>query len=138
MRTVSWDRPPTKEMSECVIMVPQELSLNCTTTISCKIPKLLLTFLYLQTSVFHLQNNHTLELQINFDLEGCDYSRIGEGSTSLETPIKFEFRTNQNPFTVTLRPTSVSAVESMGLGSFINSMTISAGSRATTGSYICS
>ena len=27
------DQPPTMEMSECVIMVPQELSLYCTTTL---------------------------------------------------------------------------------------------------------
>ena len=73
------------------------------------------------------------ELQINFDVEGCDYSKIEEGSTSLEPPIRLQFITNQNPFTVTLTPSSVDTVEALGLGVFINTFTIPPGSRATAG-----
>ena len=53
----------------------------------------------------------------------------------LSTPIRLQFRTNQNPFTVTLRPTSVDAAESENLGVFINSATIYSQSRATAGIY---
>ena len=74
------------------------------------------------------------ELQINFDVDGCDYLKIEEGSTSLEPPIRLQFITNQNPFTVTLTPSSVDTVEALGLGGvFINTFTILPGSRATAG-----
>ena len=74
------------------------------------------------------------ELQINFDVDGCDYSKIEEGSTSLEPPITLQFVTNQNPFTVTLTSSSVGTVEALGLGNlFINTLAILPGSRATAG-----
>lgn len=75
------------------------------------------------------------ELEINFDLEGCDYSKIAEGSTTLDTPIKLQFIRNQNPFTVTLTPTSIGSVETVGLGGFINPQAIPTTSRATAGLF---
>ena len=78
--------------------------------------------------------NPSSELQINFDVDGCDYSKIVEGSTSLEPPIRLQFVRNQNPFTVTLTPSSVDTVETLGLGGlFINTVGISQDSRATAG-----
>ena len=56
-----------------------------------------------------------------------------EGSSSLNTPIKLQYRRNQNPFTVTLTPTSIDQAEVMGLGPLLNSMTITSDSRATAG-----
>ena len=69
-------------------------------------------------------------LEINFG--ETDYS-IEEGSGELTCPITLQFRNNQNPFTVMLSPVTVATAEGMGLGFFINSMTITASSRATAG-----
>ena len=66
-------------------------------------------------------------LEINFG--ESDYS-IEEGSGVLSSPITLQFRNNQNPFRVRL---SAVTAEGMGLGFFINSMTIDASSRAITG-----
>ena len=73
-------------------------------------------------------------LQINFG--ESDYS-IEEGSEVLSSPITLQSRINQNPFTVMLSPVTVATAEGMGLGFFINSMTIDASSRATTGTQLC-
>ena len=75
-------------------------------------------------------------LEINFDLEGCDYAVFEEGSSSLNTPIKLQYRRNQNPFTVTVTPSSIDQAEAMGLGHFVNSRTISPSFRAISGRYI--
>ena len=80
--------------------------------------------------LFYLAHCLFVVLWINF-LES-DYS-IVEGSTMLSTPIALQFRTNQNPFNITLSPVTVDTAESMGLGFFINSATIAQGSRATAG-----
>ena len=69
-------------------------------------------------------------LQINFG--EADYS-IVEGSDILSSTIMLQFRNNQNPFTVRLSPVTVGTAESMNLGFFINSGTITADSRATLG-----
>ena len=69
-------------------------------------------------------------LEINFG--ESDYS-IEEGSRMLSYPITLQFRNNQNPFRVRLSPVTVFTAEEMGLGFFINSMTIDALSRAITG-----
>ena len=69
-------------------------------------------------------------LEINFGELG--YS-IEEGSGVLSSPITLQFRNNQNPFRVRLSPVTVFTAEGMGLGFFINSMTIDASSRAITG-----
>ena len=71
-------------------------------------------------------------LEINFG--ESDYS-IQEGSGELTCPITLQFRNNQNPFTVMLSPVTVFIAERMGLGVFINSMTIDILSRATTGIF---
>ena len=73
------------------------------------------------------------ELEINFDLGGCPFSRVEEGSGTLGTPLRLQYRRNQNPFTVTLTPTTIDGVESFGLGSFINSLTIGLTFRASAG-----
>ena len=70
------------------------------------------------------------ELEINFDLGGCAYSKVEEG---LGTPLRLQYRRNQNPFTVTLTPTTIDRVESFGLGSFINSLIIASTFRASAG-----
>ena len=64
-----------------------------------------------------------------------DYS-IEEGSGMLSSPITLRFRNNQNPFTVMLSPVTVATAEEMGLGFFIDSMTIYALFRATTGTQL--
>ena len=64
------------------------------------------------------------ELEINFDLEGCDYSRIDEGSRTLDAPIRLKFRRNQESFAVTFTALSVYSVEGIGLGDFIDSVDI--------------
>ena len=69
-------------------------------------------------------------LHINF--EQSDYS-IEEGLGMLSSQIGLSFRANQNPFTVLLSPVTVATAEEMGLGFFIDSMTIDALFRATTG-----
>ena len=74
-------------------------------------------------------------LEINFG--ESDYS-IEEGSGELTCPITLQFRNNQNPFTVMLSPVTVFIAEGMGLGFFINSMTIDASLRATTGTQLYS
>ena len=71
-------------------------------------------------------------LEINFD--ELDYSAV-EGSTMLSSPIILQFRTNQNPFNLTLTPITVDTAEAMGLGFFINSGTIAQISRATECGY---
>ena len=69
-------------------------------------------------------------LEINF--EESDYS-IAEGS-NLSTPIRLQFRNNQNPFTITFTPVTIDDVEDMGLGAnFINSDTIEEEYRAEPG-----
>ena len=70
-------------------------------------------------------------LEINFG--GSDYCIVEGGSGILSSPIILQFRNNQNPFIVRLSPVTVSTAEGMGLGDFINSMTIDASSRAITG-----
>ena len=69
-------------------------------------------------------------LEINF--EESDYS-IEEGSYMPSSPIYLQFKTNQNPFTVTLHSVTVDTAEGMDLGFFINSGTIAQASRATAG-----
>ena len=71
-------------------------------------------------------------LQINF--EESDYS-FEEGGT-LSTDIRFQFRNNQNNFSVCLCPVNISVVEEMGLGEFIDSVDIAIISRATAGEWI--
>ena len=72
-------------------------------------------------------------LEINF--EESDYA-ITEGSV-LSTPIRLQFRNNQNPFTITFSPVTIDAVEGMGLGAdFINSETIEEESRAEPGEVL--
>ena len=68
-------------------------------------------------------------LKINF--EESDYS-IEEGGT-LSTNIRFQFRNNQNPFTVTLTPVDIDTAEALGLGFFIYFEDINLLSRATSG-----
>ena len=69
-------------------------------------------------------------MEINF--EESDYA-IQEGS-GLNTPIRLQFRNNQNPFTITFSPVTIDTVEDMGLGAdFINSNTIEEESRAELG-----
>ena len=65
--------------------------------------------------------------RINF--RESDYSTV-EGSNMLNLAISLQFRYNQNPFTVRLTPVTVDTAESMNLGFFINSDTITADSRA--------
>ena len=72
-------------------------------------------------------------LHINFG--ESDYS-IEEGAEVLSSPIILQFRNNQNPFTVRLSPVTVATAEEMGLGFFIDSMTIYALFRATTGTQL--
>ena len=72
-------------------------------------------------------------LEINFG--ESDYS-IVEGIGMLSSPIILQFRNNQNPFTVMLSPVTVITAEGKGLDFFINSMTIDASSRATTGMWV--
>ena len=72
-------------------------------------------------------------LEINF--EESDYA-IGEGS-SLSTPIRLQFRINQNAFNITFSPVTIDTVEGMGLGAnFINSETIEEEARAEPGEVI--
>ena len=54
----------------------------------------------------------------------------------LSSPITLWFRNNQNPFTVMLSPVTVATAEEMGVGDFIDSMTIYALFRATTGTQL--
>ena len=68
-------------------------------------------------------------LEINFEED--DYS-IEEGGT-LSTIIRFQFRQNQNSFTVRLCPLSIDDAEAMNLGFFIDSGTIDEISRAMPG-----
>ena len=56
----------------------------------------------------------------------------------LSSSITLQFRETQNPFTVRLNTVTVDTVESMGLGEFINSDTITADSRAIKGNCRCS
>ena len=69
-------------------------------------------------------------LEINFG--ESDYS-IGEDAGELSSQISLWFRINQNPFTVMLSPVTVATAEEMGLGFFINSVTIESTYRATAG-----
>ena len=84
-------------------------------------------------SRYHLLNSLSFlspALQINFG--ESDYS-IEEGSDMLSSTITLQFRNNQNPFTVRLSPVTVGTAESMNLGFFINSETITNDSRAALG-----
>ena len=72
-------------------------------------------------------------MDINFDLDGCDYLEIIEGSSTLIVPLRLQFRETQNPFTVTLRAVSIATAEAMGVGFLINSMNIANFSRASSG-----
>ena len=84
---------------------------------------------YYHTTPIHI----FIGLEINF--EESDYA-IEEGS-NLSTPIRLQFRNNQNAFTITFTPVTIDAVESMGLGAdFINSETIEAEARAEPGKVI--
>ena len=76
--------------------------------------------------------SHLTGLEINF--EESDYSNE-EGGT-LSTDIRFQFRNNQNPFSVRLCPVDIDTVEARGLGYFINSGDIDIISRATAGEWI--
>ena len=76
--------------------------------------------------------SHVTGLQINF--EESDYF-IKEGRT-LSTDIRFQFRNNQNNFSVRLCPVNISVVEEMELGEFIDSGDIDIISRATAGEWI--
>ena len=81
---------------------------------------------YYHTTPIHI----FIGLEINF--EESDYA-ITEGS-GLSTPIRLQFRNNQNPFTITFSPVTIDSVEDMGLGAnFINSETIEEESRAELG-----
>ena len=71
-------------------------------------------------------------LEINF--EESDYS-IEEGGT-LNSVIRLQFRQNQNQFTVRLCPLSIDTAENMSLEFFIDSETIHAISRATSGGLV--
>jgi hypothetical protein len=82
------------------------------------------------TATVNIIDNDLLE--INFDLGGCLYSTVREGST-LDSPIKLQFRSNQNPFTVSFRSVSITNTEEEGVGHFISSAMISPFSRATAG-----
>ena len=75
--------------------------------------------------------SHVTGLEINF--EESDYS-IEEGGT-LSNDIRFQFRNNQNQFSVRLCPVNISTAEALGLGFFINSEDIDNISRATSGIY---
>ena len=68
-------------------------------------------------------------LEINFEED--DYS-ITEGGL-LSTTIRFQFRQNQNPFTVLLCPVSIDEAENRGVGFFFESDTIDEFFRATPG-----
>ena len=80
--------------------------------------------------LFNLAHCLFVVLEINF-IES-DYS-FEEGERIPCTQTTLQFRTNQNPFNITLSPVTVDTAESMGLGFFINSATIAQGSRATAG-----
>ena len=69
-------------------------------------------------------------LEINF--EESDYSII-EGLSVLSGTMTLTFRTNKNPFSVTLTPVTIGRADSLGLGSFINSDNIGPTFRATAG-----
>ena len=81
---------------------------------------------YYHTTPIHI----LIGLEINF--EESDYS-IEEGY-GLNTPIRLQFRNNQNPFTITFTPVTIDAAEGKGLGvNFINSETIEEEYRAEPG-----
>ena len=86
--------------------------------------KCLFSFMFLANEVL------CLALYINFG--EADYS-IVEGSDMLSSPITLQFRYNQNPFTVRMSSVTIDTVESMNLGFFINSDTITNDSRAKLG-----
>ena len=80
--------------------------------------------------------NHTTPIHINVGLEinfiESDYA-LEEGY-GLSTPIRLQFRNNQNAFNITFTPVTIAAVEDIGLGTlFINSGTIEERYRATPG-----
>ena len=79
-----------------------------------------------------MQKSIFTELKINFDY--LDYS-IEEGGGGLSLPIRFQFQSNQNPFTITICPVNISIAENIGLGELIDSDTINEVSRATAGIY---
>ena len=72
---------------------------------------------------------HFLYTVLQFFFDDCD-NQVREGSR-LSTPLVQYYGSVQNPFTLILRTMSVSSAESVGLGNFIGSDTISNSSRAT-------
>ena len=66
-------------------------------------------------------------MEINF--EEADYSII-EGSP---LSVLMQFRRTQSPFTLTVRPVTITSVEEGGLEGFINCTTSREASRATPG-----
>ena len=76
--------------------------------------------------------SHFLSAELEINFWDCNLF-IEEGSTSLNAPINLAFRQNQNPFTIILTPVTVDRAESMGLGHFINSESITRDSRAIAG-----
>ena len=84
------------------------------------------------TIILH-QSHINIGLEINF--EESDYA-TQEGS-GLNTPIRLQFRINQNAFNITFTPVTIAAVEGKGLGAdFINSNTIEEEARAELGKVI--
>ena len=65
----------------------------------------------------------------------CDFSTVIEEGGTLRTDIRFQFRNNQNPFSVHLCPVNISTVEDLGLGFVIDSGDIDINSRATAGEH---
>ena len=82
-------------------------------------------------SMNNISNSYLLVTGLEINFEEDDYS-IEEGGT-LSTIIRFQFRQNQNSFTVRLCPLSIDDAEAMNLGFFIDSGTIDEISRATPG-----
>ena len=82
-------------------------------------------------SMNNICNSYLLVTGLEINFEEYDYY-IEEGGT-LSTIIRFQFRQNQNSFTVRLCPLSIDDAEAMNLGFFIDSETIHNISRATPG-----
>lgn len=87
-----------------------------------------LQYTHFLNNSFVLSLCHTV-LEINF--EEADYS-IEEG-VDLSQPIRMQFRTTQNDFTLILCPLSIEEAEKQNVGDFIDFSSILDGSRATSG-----
>ena len=85
-------------------------------------------------SIKYISKSYLLVTGLEINFVEPDYS-IEEGGT-LSTVIRFQFRQNQNPFTVRLCPLSIDTAEYMNLGVFIDSDTIDEISRATPGGLV--